>query len=66
MYISSYRNTITMEEMTKPGEDGDFVRIGQSYTAVWVKIVSGWLCIFIYGWTLLAPVLMPDRFLDDY
>ncbi|KAI9309173.1 serine incorporator/TMS membrane protein [Cunninghamella echinulata] len=59
-------NTITMEEMTKPGEDGDFVRIGQSYTAVWVKIVSGWICFFIYGWSLLAPVLMPDRFLDDY
>ncbi|SAL95199.1 hypothetical protein [Absidia glauca] len=59
-------NTITMEEMAAPGQDGDFVRIGQSYTAVWVKIVSGWLCLIIYGWTLLAPVMMPDRFLDDY
>lgn len=55
-----------MEEMAAPGQDGDFVRIGQSYTAVWVKIVSGWLCLIIYGWTLLAPVMMPDRFLDDY
>ncbi|ORZ24404.1 serine incorporator/TMS membrane protein [Absidia repens] len=59
-------NTITMEEMTDPEQDGDLVRIGQSYTAVWVKIVSGWLCSIIYGWTLVAPVLMPDRFLDDY
>ncbi|SAM02048.1 hypothetical protein [Absidia glauca] len=59
-------NTITMEETSTPGNDGDLVRIGQSYTAVWVKIVSGWLCSIIYGWTLLAPVLMPDRFLDDY
>ncbi|KAI8073154.1 serine incorporator/TMS membrane protein [Gongronella butleri] len=58
-------NTITVEDVHNPNDDGDFVRIGQSYTAVWVKIVSGWLCIIIYGWTLVAPVVMPDRFLDD-
>ena len=30
-------------------------------SAVWVKIVSSWLCAGIYIWTLLAPVLLPDR-----
>ncbi|KAI8388922.1 serine incorporator/TMS membrane protein [Radiomyces spectabilis] len=59
-------NTITRDDVSAPThEDGDFVRIGQSYTAVWVKIVSGWICHLIYGWSLLAPVLMPDRF-DNY
>ena len=59
-------NTISMEDAnnapTEGDGDGDFVRIGQSYTAVWVKIVSGWLCIIFYGWSLVAPVMMPDRF----
>ncbi|KAI8889473.1 TMS membrane protein/tumor differentially expressed protein [Backusella circina FSU 941] len=60
-------NTIISEEVPNPDQDkSDLIRIGQSYTAVWVKIVSGWICYGIYSWTLMAPVLMPDRFLDDY
>ncbi|ORY88526.1 serine incorporator/TMS membrane protein [Syncephalastrum racemosum] len=56
-------NTISMEDMEGPHQDdGDFVRIGQSYTAVWIKIVSGWLCHLFYGWSLVAPIVMPDRF----
>lgn len=56
-------NTISMENMQAPDQDdSDFVRIGQSYTAVWVKIVSGWLCHVFYGWSLVAPIVMPDRF----
>lgn len=41
---------------------GDFAPVGRSYWASWVKIVSAWVCYAIYGWSLLAPVLMPDRF----
>ncbi|PAA73258.1 hypothetical protein BOX15_Mlig029052g1, partial [Macrostomum lignano] len=32
-----------------------------NYASVWIKIASSWLCIFIYAWTLLAPVMFPDR-----
>lgn len=60
-------NTIISEEVKTPGQDdSDLIRIGQSYTAVWVKIVSGWICYGIYTWSLIAPVLMPDRFSDTY
>ncbi|EMC96430.1 hypothetical protein BAUCODRAFT_108071 [Baudoinia panamericana UAMH 10762] len=45
-------------------EKGDFVPVGRTYWASWVKIVSSWVCYGIFGWTLGAPVLMPDRF--DY
>jgi hypothetical protein len=64
MYVSMVLtnwNTIKFED-TIPHDNGDLVRIGQSYTAVWVKIVSGWICHIIYIWSLVAPVLMPDRF----
>lgn len=45
-------------------EKGDFVPVGRTYWASWVKIISAWVCYGIFGWTLSAPLLMPDRF--DY
>ena len=54
-----YRNTIRFED-TLGNDGGDLVRIGQSYTAVWVKVVSGWICHLIYIWSLVAPIAMPD------
>lgn len=41
---------------------GDFVPVGRTYFYSWVKIVSAWICYLIYGWSLVAPVLMPERF----
>jgi hypothetical protein len=45
-------------------DKGDFAPVGRTYWASWVKIVSAWVCYAIFGWTLGAPVVMPDRF--DY
>ncbi|KAF9427274.1 hypothetical protein BGZ94_005203 [Podila epigama] len=44
--------------------NNNLILIGQSWPAVWVKVVSSWICYFLYGFSLLAPVLFPDRFLD--
>ena len=30
-------------------------------SAVWVKIISAWMCFSLYMWTLVAPVVLPDR-----
>lgn len=30
-------------------------------SAMWVKIISSWLCSGIYIWTLVAPLILPDR-----
>lgn len=43
-------------------EDGDFVSVGRTYWASWVKIVSSWICYGMYTWTLVAPIVLPDRF----
>lgn len=45
-------------------DKGDFAPVGRTYWASWVKIVSAWVCYGIFGWTLGAPVMLPDRF--DY
>lgn len=29
--------------------------------SVWAKIISSWLTLLLYGWTLLAPAIFPDR-----
>ncbi|CZT23786.1 related to TMS1 protein [Ramularia collo-cygni] len=43
-------------------QQGDFIPVGRTYWASWVKIVCAWVCYGIFGWTLAAPVMMPDRF----
>lgn len=50
--------TINVEKDTL----GDFAPVGRTYFSSWVKIVCAWICYFLYSWTLLAPVLFPDRF----
>ncbi|KAJ4243580.1 Membrane protein tms1 [Fusarium torreyae] len=51
--------TMNFDESTK---DGDFATVGRTYAASWVKIVSAWVCYGMYTWTLVAPVVLPDRF----
>ncbi|OCF35200.1 membrane protein [Kwoniella heveanensis BCC8398] len=40
------------------------VYIGRSETTMWMRVISSWLCYALYAWSLLAPVIMPDRFGD--
>lgn len=39
----------------------DFTTLNANIAAVWVKIVSSWLCIGLYVWTLVAPIIFKDR-----
>ncbi|CAG8648968.1 13838_t:CDS:2, partial [Acaulospora morrowiae] len=47
---------------TETTETDELVTIGQTFTAVWVKVVSSWVCFALYLWTLAGPVFMPNRF----
>ncbi|KAH0833103.1 serine incorporator/TMS membrane protein [Lanmaoa asiatica] len=42
-------------------ESEEIVYIGRSETAMWMRVVSSWVCMLLYMWSLLAPVFMPDR-----
>ncbi|CCU76055.1 TPA membrane protein TMS1 [Blumeria hordei DH14] len=55
--------TMNVEESTKNGDD--FAPVGRTYWASWVKIVSAWACYGIYTWTLIAPMVLPERFAYD-
>ena len=61
--ITEYRRNVlrTTSQSGSPDQD---VYIGRSETAMWIRVVSSWVCILLYLWSLLAPVLLPDRFGD--
>jgi len=40
------------------------IYIGRSEVAMWMRIVSSWICMVLYIWSLVAPALFPDRFGD--
>ncbi|VEU23977.1 DEKNAAC105198 [Brettanomyces naardenensis] len=43
--------------------DGEgFVPVGRTYFNTWLKVVSSWVCYLLYSWTLVAPVVFPERF----
>jgi hypothetical protein len=51
--------TMQTEDATNSDE---FAPVGRTYWASWVKIISAWVCYGIYTWTLVAPIVLPDRF----
>lgn len=60
MWVATLLTTSVVDDMN----EHDFVPVGRTYWASWVKIVSSWACYAIYLWSLLAPVVLPERF--DY
>lgn len=63
VFLLATQWTATLLTMNVQKEDlGDFAPVGRTYFSTWVKIVSSWICYALYSWTLVAPVLFPDRF----
>ncbi len=50
-----------MMTLTNWYSPGGIESISANMAAVWVKAISAWLCFGIYMWTLVAPVVLPDR-----
>ncbi|MBW0529930.1 hypothetical protein O181_069645 [Austropuccinia psidii MF-1] len=64
MYVAmllTHWNIVTESGHPTPGHATP-VKIGHSTATMWMRIISSWACLAIYGWTLLAPVLFPERF----
>ncbi|TDL25577.1 TMS membrane protein/tumor differentially expressed protein [Rickenella mellea] len=66
MYVAMLLTDWNVVSATPPtdGSGNDDVSIGRSEVAMWMRIVSGWVCFVLYAWSLIAPVVMPDRFGD--
>ncbi|KAJ1373622.1 hypothetical protein KIN20_036084 [Parelaphostrongylus tenuis] len=57
--LASLYVMMTLTSWYNPGND--LAHLSSNMASVWVKIVSSWLCVALYGWTLVAPALFPDR-----
>ena len=58
-FPTAYRNVVS--KSFSSSDQDEIVYIGRSETAMWMRVVSSWVCILLYIWSLVAPVLMPDR-----
>lgn len=54
--------TMKIKESTNDGELDGFTPVGRTYWASWVKIISAWVSYGIYTWSLVTPMVLPDRF----
>jgi len=43
------------------GNEKQSIEIDQGMVSVWVKVVSSWITIVLYVWTLVAPFVLPGR-----
>lgn len=42
-------------------EGAEFKKLSRNWATVWVRISSSWVCVLIFVWTLIAPLVFPDR-----
>lgn len=44
--------------------NSNLTTLSSNMAAVWVKIVSSWICLALYTWTLVAPIILSNRTFD--
>ena len=52
---------MTLTEWYNPESAQDVTQMSTSAASMWVKMSSSWVCLFLYVWTLIAPIVLPDR-----
>ncbi|KAM6946882.1 serine incorporator 1 [Lycodopsis pacificus] len=58
LFLASLYIMMTLTNWYSP--DADYT-ITSKWPAVWVKITSSWLCLALYMWTLVAPMILTNR-----
>ncbi|CAB4019274.1 Serine incorporator 1 [Paramuricea clavata] len=58
--LASLYIMMVMTNWVKP-DQSDTENVQGTWAAFWVKIVTGWVCVVLYFWTLIAPICMPKR-----
>ncbi|RXM95003.1 Serine incorporator 1 [Acipenser ruthenus] len=59
LVLSSLYIMMTLTNWYQP--DAGYQVMTSAWPAVWVKISSSWLGLALYLWTLVAPLVLPDR-----
>ncbi|NXP81798.1 SERC3 protein, partial [Ramphastos sulfuratus] len=59
LFLASLYIMMTLTNWYSP--DADFKTMTSKWPAVWVKITSSWVCLLLYLWTLVAPLVLTNR-----
>ncbi|XP_067881495.1 serine incorporator 1 isoform X2 [Heterodontus francisci] len=62
LFLASLYIMMTLTNWYSP--DSSYEMMTSKWPSVWVKISSSWLCIMLYGWTLIAPLILTTRDFD--
>uniref|UniRef100_A0A3B4A1N3 Uncharacterized protein n=1 Tax=Periophthalmus magnuspinnatus TaxID=409849 RepID=A0A3B4A1N3_9GOBI len=58
LFLASLYIMMTLTSWYSPEAD---YTISSTWPAVWVKISSSWVCLALYMWTLVAPMILTNR-----
>lgn len=61
-FLASLYIMMTLTQWYKPSSGS--TGLISNEPAMWVKISSSWICILIYAWTLVAPLILTNRDFD--
>ncbi|XP_005094123.1 serine incorporator 1 isoform X3 [Aplysia californica] len=59
LFLAALYVMMTLTNWFKPSSD--MTTLNANMASVWVKIVSSWLSILLYVWTLVAPAILSGR-----
>uniref|UniRef100_A0AAX7TG75 Serine incorporator 1 n=1 Tax=Astatotilapia calliptera TaxID=8154 RepID=A0AAX7TG75_ASTCA len=62
LFLASLYIMMTLTNWYSP--DSKYEAITSKWPSVWVKISSSWICIALYVWTLVAPLVLVNRDFD--
>ncbi|XP_047336182.1 serine incorporator 3-like isoform X1 [Impatiens glandulifera] len=57
--LASMYSAMLLSGWTHPSANSDYIDVG--WTSVWVKACTQWVTAALYIWTLVAPLVFPDR-----
>ncbi|XVF38130.1 hypothetical protein REPUB_Repub20aG0072000 [Reevesia pubescens] len=57
--LASMYSAMLLSGWTSTSESSELVDVG--WTSVWVRICTEWVTAALYVWTLVAPLIIPDR-----
>uniref|UniRef100_H3C7L7 Serine incorporator 1 n=1 Tax=Tetraodon nigroviridis TaxID=99883 RepID=H3C7L7_TETNG len=61
LFLASLYIMMTLTNWYNPQPDSEYQAMQSSMPAVWVKISSSWIGLGLYAWTLVAPLVLPNR-----
>lgn len=57
--LASMYSAMLLSGWTSSSESSDYIDVG--WTSVWVRICTEWVTAGLYVWSLVAPLILPDR-----